>query len=251
VNLDGAVTIITGAGHGIGAATARAFAERGAQVVALGPEPDELTALAAAIGADPFCADVRDPAHAEAVVAHVRDRYGRLDVVVANAGIGHSGLVAEMSAQRISDLVAVNVTAPMLLARSALPIMLEQGRGAFVLISSIAGSLLVPTETVYSATKAAVNAFAEPLQTELHGTGVTVSTVVPAVVATDFFRARGEPYERRFPRPIDPSRIAAAVVAAAQTGKPRYVVPRWFTIPMRLRAVAPASYRRLARRFGG
>jgi short-subunit dehydrogenase len=138
----------------------------------------------------------------------------------------------------------------MLLARAALAPMLAQRTGALVFISSIAGGVLVPRESVYSATKAAVEAFAEPLREELRGHGVTVSTVAPGVVATQFFDGRGEPYERRFPRPVAPEVIAQAVVRAVEEGRPHTVVPRWLGIAPRVRSVAPSLYRRLARRFG-
>jgi short-subunit dehydrogenase len=249
VNIDGAVAIVTGAARGIGAASARALADRGARVIALSIEDDELATTAKEIGADAISADVRDPVHADGVVAHALDKYGRLDLVVANAGIGHAGNFADMSAERIIDLVAVNVRAPMLLARSAVTPMLEQRRGALVFMSSIVGALPVPREAVYGATKAAVDAFADTIREELRGTGVTVSTVCPTVVDTHFFIDRGEPYERAFPRPIRPERIARAVVDAAENGKARYVVPRWMTIPMRIRGVAPMSYRAISRPF--
>jgi short-subunit dehydrogenase len=155
-----------------------------------------------------------------------------------------------MTVERIDDLVAVNVRAPMLLAHAAIPIMQQQDSGAVVLVSSIAGALLVPRESVYSATKAAVEAFAEPLREELRGSGITVSTVMPAVVATGFFDERGEPYARRFPRPQPPERAAAAVVRAVERGSDRIVVPPWFAVPLRIRGAAPRVYRALSRRFG-
>lgn len=251
MDIDGSVAIVTGASRGIGAEITRALSERHAHVIALGIEADELAKTAADVGAEAFVADVRDPAHADAVVQHALDRYGRLDIVVANAGIGHSGDFAVMPPARIGDLVAINVTAPMLLARAAIPAMLEARRGSLVFISSIAGALLVPTETVYSSTKAAVDGFAEPLREELRGTGVHVSTIVPAVVRTKFFETRGEPYERKFPRMIGPERIAAAVVDAVEHDTKRRLVPRWISVPIRLRGIAPASYRAISRRFGG
>ena len=249
MNLDGAVAIVTGAGRGIGAASARALAARGAKVIAIGLGSDDLHATAAATGGDALMADVRDPAHADDVVAHALDKYGRLDLVVANAGIGHYGAFAEMPAERILDLVAVNARAPILLARSALPTMLTQRRGALVFISSIVGALPVTREAVYGATKAAIDAFADTIREEVRGSGVTVSTVCPTVVDTLFFVDRGEPYVRKFPRRLRPERIAEAVVDAAEDGKARYVVPRWMTMPMRLRGVAPATYRAISRPF--
>lgn len=250
VQLAGKVAIVTGASHGIGHATARALAARGATVVVAGLNDDALSALADQIGGSWIGVDVRDPAHADDLVKHAIDRHGRVDVVVANAGIGHAGDVVDMTAQRICDLVDVNVRAPMLLARAALAPMHAQGEGALVLISSIAAGVLVPRESVYSATKAAVEAFAEPLREELRGSGISVSTVAPGVVATRFFDDRGEPYERRFPRPVAPEVIAAAVVRSIETGRRHTVVPRWLGIAPRVRAVAPRVYRTLARRFG-
>jgi short-subunit dehydrogenase len=250
VQLNGAVVIVTGAGRGIGRATAAAFAARGAIVVGAGLHADELSSLAHEIGGSYVECDVRDPAHADDLVKHAVQTHGRLDAVVANAGIGHAGDVADMTAERVCDLVDINTRAPMLLTRAALPTLLAQRSGAVVLVSSIAAGVLVPRESVYSATKAAVEAFAEPLREELRGSGVTVSTVAPGVVATRFFDDRGEAYTRRFPRPLDPSVIADAIVTAAETGRRHAVVPRWLAIAPRVRAVAPRAYRTLARRFG-
>ena len=250
MDLRGAVAIVTGAGRGIGAATVRALSDRGAHVIAVGLDEAELDAVADRTGALPITADVRDLSHADRIVATALDRHGRLDVVVANAGIGHAGAFVDMTPERIDDLIAVNVRAPMLLARAALPSMLAQGRGAVVLVSSVVGAVPVPRESVYSATKAAIDAFAEPLREELRGSGVTVTTIVPAVVDTDFFRDRGEPYLRRFPRPLPPERIASAVVVRAiERGDARVLVPSWIAIPIRLRGIAPRLYRALARRF--
>ncbi|MDQ1706646.1 MAG: hypothetical protein QOF18_3012, partial [Frankiaceae bacterium] len=135
MELRGAVVVVTGAGRGIGAATARALAARGAQVVVTGLDEAELAATAASIGAVPIVADVRDPAHAERVLAATAARFGPVDVVVANAGIGYAGAFAEMPAERIDDVIAVNVLGPMLLARSAVPAMLQRHRGALVFVS--------------------------------------------------------------------------------------------------------------------
>lgn len=251
MDLDGSVAIVTGASRGIGHAIARALTERHVHVIALDVEAEELAKTAADIGAEPFPADVREPEHADAVVRHVLERHGRIDVVVANAGIGWAGQFADMPAQRISDLVAVNITAPMLLARAALPSMCAAKRGSLVFISSIAGSMLVTDESVYSASKAAIDSFAEPLRDDLRGSNITVSTVVPAAVRTSFFDSRGEPYDRHFPRMVSPARIATAVVDCIENGRRRRVVPRWLWVPIRLRGFAPTTFRTISRRFGG
>jgi short-subunit dehydrogenase len=237
------VVLVTGASRGIGAATCTALTRRGAVVVAAGRDE---TALAAVAAASTVVADAADPAAAPALVAATVDRHGRLDAVVANAGLGWAGEFAAMDPARITELVDVNLRAPMLLARAALPVLRRPG--ALVFVTSIAGLVGVPGETVYSVTKAGLETFAALLREETDG--VSVSTVAPGAVDTGFFATRGVPYDRGFPRPIPPGRVAEAVVEAIATGRERRVEPRWLAFPARLSAAAPKTYRALARRFG-
>ncbi len=203
-------------------------------------------------------ADLADPGAAERIVAHSVAEHGRLDAVVANAGVGYAGDFLEMAPDRVGEIVDVNVRAPMLVARAGIAAIRTTGRldatrsGAIVFVSSIAGVVGVPGESVYSASKAAVDAFAECLREELRGdrTPISVSTVVPGVVSTDFLRDRGVPYDRRFPRPMTPERVASVVVGAVESGADRLVEPRWLVVPARLAATTPRLYRALARRFG-
>ena len=243
MELAGRVVLVTGASGGIGAATCAALTRRGAVVVAAGRDE---TALAAVAAASTVVADAADPAAAPALVATAVDRHGRLDAVVANAGIGWAGEFAGMDPARITELVDVNLRAPMLLARAALPVLRRPG--ALVFLTSIAGLVGVPGETVYSVTKAGLETFATLLREELDG--ITVSTVAPGAVDTAFFTNRGVPYDRSFPRPIPPGQVAEAVVEAIATGRQRRVEPRWLAIPARLSATVPKTYRALARRFG-
>ena len=243
VDLAGRVVLVTGASGGIGAATCAALTRRGAVVVAAGRDE---TALATVAAATTVVADAADPTAAPALVAAAIDRHGRLDAVVANAGIGWAGEFAGMDPARITELVDVNLRAPMLLARAALPVLRRPG--ALVFVTSIAGLVGVPGETVYSVTKAGLETFATLLREEVDG--VTVSTVAPGAVDTGFFTTRGVPYDRSFPRPIPPRQVADAVVEAIATGRQRRVEPRWLVVPARLSATAPRTYRALARRFG-
>jgi short-subunit dehydrogenase len=164
-----------------------------------------------------------------------------------------------MTPARVAELVDVNVRAPMLLARHALAAFRDQAAAgdrrsrALVFVTSIAGLVGVPGETVYSAGKAAVEDFAALLREELRDdpalADVQVSTVAPGVVDTGFFSRRGVPYDRSIPRPIRAEQAAAAVVRALETGRPRIVVPRWLAVPAFLSAAAPGVYRALARRM--
>jgi short-subunit dehydrogenase len=255
VELDGAVVVVSGASRGIGRATAELLTARGARVVAVGRDAAALRDLAAGTGATTVATDLRDAQAAEGVVREALELHGRLDGVVANAGIGHAGPIVGMTAEQVAALVDVNVRATMLMAWAGAVAFGDQtaagdrrGRG-LVFVTSIAGAVGVPGETVYSATKAAVESFAATLREELRPEGVRVSTVVPGVVDTEFFARRGAPYARRFPRPLPPERIAGAVVRALEVGTPRQVVPRWLALPAWLAAAAPGPYRALARRL--
>jgi NAD(P)-dependent dehydrogenase (short-subunit alcohol dehydrogenase family) len=242
IDLDGAVVLVTGASHGIGRAVADTLTDAGAVVVAAGRDEK---ALAEVPAAGTVVADAADPASAGTLVAAAVERHGRLDAVVANAGVGWAGEFAGMDPARITELVDVNLRAPVLLARAALPVLRRPG--ALVFLTSIAGLVGVPGETVYSVTKAGLETFAALLREEVDG--VTVSTIAPGAVATGFFATRGLPYDRSFPRPIPPDRVAAAVVAAIENGTARQVQPRWLALPARLSATMPKTYRALARRF--
>jgi len=160
-----------------------------------------------------------------------------------------------MTARQVAALVDLNVRSTLLLARAAAAAFRLQAadgdaraRG-IVFVSSIAGAVGVPGESVYSATKAAVESFAVVLREELRPDDVSVSTVLPGVVDTDFFARRGAPYDRRIPRPMPPARVARAVVGALESGRARTVVPRWLSVPAWLSAAVPGPYRALARRF--
>jgi len=258
VDVAGAVVLVTGASRGIGRATAELLAERGAQVIAVARDEAALRDLSERTGATSLVADLREPGAAADVVRRAREVHGRLDGVVANAGIGHAGAVVDMTDEQVAALVDVNVRSTFLLARAAAQAFTEQaggehagdGRGrGIVFVSSIAGAVGVPGESVYSATKAAVESLTVLLREELRPAGIGVSTVLPGVVDTEFFVRRGAPYDRRFPRPIPADRVARAVVAALETGRARTVVPRWLALPAWLSAALPGPYRALARRF--
>ncbi|GAB3363523.1 SDR family NAD(P)-dependent oxidoreductase [Amycolatopsis echigonensis] len=241
--------LVTGASSGIGAATARKLARSGVRVLLHGRNEDRLAALAAETGGTALAADLARPEAAADLAERALAITGSVDLLVNNAGLGWAGPLPELSEDQLRHLVAVNLTAPLDLTRALLPAMLKRDRGQIVFVSSIAGRTGVAGEAVYAATKSGVDAFADSLRFEVHGTGVTVGIVVPGVVRTEFFERRGRPYTRGTPRPVSAERVAAAVLrAAAHPGD--YYVPRWLRIPVALRGTAPGLYRALAARFG-
>jgi short-subunit dehydrogenase len=248
--LQGKVAVVTGCGRGIGRATARALAARGAAVVGASLHEKGAAEMAAEVGGAGLRVDVREPGHAALLVEEAMSRYGGLDVVVANAGVGYAGPFAQMPEPRIHELVDVNLRGAVVLARAALPLMLARGAGSLVFVSSIAGRVPVRDEAVYSATKAAVESFAAAVRAEVRGTGVHVGVVAPGVVATDFFRTRVRGYDRRFPRPIPPERVAESIVRLVERHAPDACVPGWLSVAPRVRGSFPRLYERLANAFG-
>jgi NADP-dependent 3-hydroxy acid dehydrogenase YdfG len=137
--LEGRVALITGGGSGIGAATARVFAREGARVVVTGRRPEPIEAVAAATGGLAVCGDVRDDQHVTAAVGAAVGRFGGLDVVVANAGVGGGGELGSVSNQQWEQVLAVDLTGVMKVGRAAIPALLERGGGSIVDVASVSG----------------------------------------------------------------------------------------------------------------
>ncbi|MGW2548884.1 SDR family NAD(P)-dependent oxidoreductase [Streptomyces sp. NPDC001635] len=243
--------LVTGASSGIGAAVVhRLAAEGGWRLVLNGRDPARLTRVAAEASATAFPTDHTQPGAHRKLAEFALDRLGRVDVLVACAGIGWAGDFRTMPTSAIDELIDVDLLATMHLIRHLVPHMVEAGSGRVVIIGSFAGTVGVRSEAVYSAAKAALGTFADALRYELRGTGVGVSHVVPGVVDTPFFERRGVPYLRSRPKPVPPERVADAVWRAVSRGRDEIFVPGWLGLPARVRGVAPSVYRRLAARFG-
>jgi NAD(P)-dependent dehydrogenase (short-subunit alcohol dehydrogenase family) len=174
--------LVTGASSGIGAAIARALGALGWPVAIGARRADRLKETAAAIeaaGGEPFAArlDVTDPESIEAFFRAAEAAVGPLDVVVSNAGIGTPGLAHELSVEEIHNDIATNLTGAMIVARRALPSMLERRRGDIVFISSMTVVEPRPFQGAYAAAKAGLEGYARVLRRELEGTGVRATVV--------------------------------------------------------------------------
>ena len=250
MQLTDAVVLVTGASAGIGHAAAARFAARGAQVLVHGRDPDRTSGVAREVGGRALIADLASPADRQRLVAEALDQYGRVDVLVNNAGFGYSGPLTAMSVDTLRRLVEVDLLAAIELTRDLLPGMVEHKRGAVCFVTSIAGRTGVAGEAVYSATKAGLDAFAESLRAETAGSGVNIGVVIPGVVDTGFFESRGRPYDRTRPRPIPANAVADAVVRTVLRDRAEAWAPRWLRIAPTMRALAPGAFRRLTARFG-
>jgi short-subunit dehydrogenase len=251
MQLTDAVVLVTGASAGIGRAAAARFAAKGAHVLVHGRDPERTQKVADEVGGRALVADLGSSADRHRLITEALDAFGRVDVLVNNAGFGYAGPFSEMPVQVIGRLIEVDLLAAIELTRSLLPAMIERHRGAICFVTSIAGRTGVAGEAVYSSTKAGLDTFADSLRAETATSGVHVSVVVPGVVDTGFFEARGSPYGRTRPRPIPAATVADAVVRAVERDRPEEWRPRWLRIAPTVRALAPGAFRTLAARFGG
>jgi short-subunit dehydrogenase len=250
VPLSGAVALITGASAGIGHVVARKFAAQGARVLVHGRDRDRTDEVAREVGGRPLHADLASAVDRQRLVAEAQEEFGRIDVLVNNAGFGWSGPFTDMSIDKIRRLIEVDLLAAIELTYAVLPGMLARGQGHVCFVTSIAGRSGVAGEAVYSATKAGLDTFAESLRAEIARSGVGISVVIPGVVDTGFFETRGRPYDRDFPKPIPADAVADAIVRAVTRGRAEEWVPRWLRIAPAVRVLAPGAYRRLVIRFG-
>ncbi|MBT8200980.1 MAG: SDR family oxidoreductase [Acidimicrobiia bacterium] len=184
---------ITGASAGIGAATARALADAGANVAMGARRVERLQDLATGMGDRALVAemDVRVPEDARNFVEQTVSRFGRLDGIVANAGIGAYGGIMDLTDDQLADMMDTNVAGTVWPIRAAVPRFLEQGGGDIVIVASVAGLRGAGDEAVYAATKFAQVGLAGGLDRELREKNIRVSTLCPGGTATEFAMGSG------------------------------------------------------------
>jgi len=237
--------VVTGASSGIGAATAEALGALGTRLVLVGTDAGRLAGVAERTGGRWLAADLTDPDGLDRACRAAAEA----DLVVACAGRGWAGELAAMPDEKIGELTALNLVAPIRLARASIGGMRARGRGHLVFVSSIA-TVGVRDEAVYSATKAGLRAFAASLRYELAGSPIGITTVFPAVVDTPFFDRRGRRYERSFPRPRPAPALAEATLRAVWRDRAEVFEPRWLSVPDRLNGALPGMFHLLSSRFG-
>ena len=181
-NLEGKAAFITGASRGIGAAVARSLSAAGVSVGLASRSGDDL-GLERAVG---LACDVSDPDEVDASVAATVERFGRLDILVANAGVGAYGAFLDLSREHLEEMIDVNLKGTLYAVRAALPHLLESPEADIVTLASEAGRRGLPYEAVYCASKFGQVGFTRALDHELREQGVRCTNVCPGGVATDF-----------------------------------------------------------------
>ncbi len=188
------VVLITGTSSGIGYATAIAFAKRGAQVAAVARRGDKLADLGGKIEALhaeclTISADVTDAQAVQAAVDQTIARFGRLDVLVANAGVGQRGTLVDSEWSDLETVLRTNIDGVLHSVRAAIPA-LRASKGQIVLVASLAGTTPAPYTAVYGASKAFVRSLGRSLEYELEPDGIAVTTLLIGPVATEFSAKR-------------------------------------------------------------
>jgi len=187
MTLEGKAALVTGASRGIGRAVAHQLAAAGVGLGLASRSGDDL-------GLDGVVArpcDVRNSADLKAIVGETVDRFGRLDILVANAGVGAYGPFLELSPEHLEEMIDVNVKGTLYAVRAALPHLIESGEADLVTIASEAGRRGLPLEAVYCASKFAQVGFTRAMDHELREQGVRCTNICPGGVATEFAMGRG------------------------------------------------------------
>jgi 3-hydroxybutyrate dehydrogenase len=219
-SLDGAHAVVTGAGRGIGAAIAKALAQRGARVSLLGRNADTLQSAAREIGTETavtHTADVTDAASLAAAFASVRERHGRITILVNNAGQARSAPLNSGDDALWDEMLDVNLTGVYRCIRCALPDMLLAGQGRIINIASTAGLIGYPYVTAYCAAKHGVIGLTRALALELARKNVTVNAVCPGYTDTDIVRDAIANIRQKTGR--DEAAATAALVARNPQGR--------------------------------
>jgi NAD(P)-dependent dehydrogenase (short-subunit alcohol dehydrogenase family) len=242
-DLRGKVVAITGGARGIGLATANAFARRGALVTIGDLDAARARAAAEGIGRNAIglALNVTDRASFESFLNEVQHRLGPLDVMVNNAGIQHVGLFADETDASTDIQIAVNLGGVLNGTKLALARMRPRARGHIVNLASIGGKIASPGGATYAATKHAVVGLSESLRGELRGSGIAVSIVMPAIIATEMADGLGS---ARGVRPVAPTVVGEAIVRAVLRGRGADVyVPRYTGAINTAMSVMPRSWR--------
>jgi short-subunit dehydrogenase len=227
--------IITGASSGIGATTARRLARDGYCLTLAARRQDELERVAREVessGGQALVAptDVRDRTAIQLMVQSTLDRWGRVDVLVNNAGLGYEGHVLHLDPEKVREQVAVNVIAVIECAQAVLPAMMRQSSGHIINVASIAGLVGLPGSSIYCATKFAVNGFSDALRREVSRHGIHVTALCPGFVATNFSPrlrriAEGRPDVQRLPGVMRPGYVADRIADLIRHPRRRLIIP--------------------------
>jgi short-subunit dehydrogenase len=241
------VVVVTGASSGIGAATAEAFARKGAKVVCVARRADKLADTVSKCNGRAIAvpADVADPHCAELVMKETESAFGPVDALINNAGLGMALPAEQVTMDDVRRVFEVNFFGPVALTLAVLPGMRERRRGAIINVTSVSGYVPNPGESPYGATKAALSRWSHGLSVELAGTGVHVGVVSPGPIDTEMAPGADEYKMKLYP----PSVVADAIVAAVEKERVHQTAPRKFGAPAAVYPLMGRPFRWGIRKF--
>jgi short-subunit dehydrogenase len=261
-DLTGSSALITGASAGIGREFARQLAGRAGSLILVARRRqrleelrDELTKRDPNLNIHIRVTDLSDERAVIDLCDWLENEKLPVDLLVNNAGLGDVGPFAISELQRVKEMLAVNVTALTLLTRLLLPGMITRKRGAILNVSSTAGFLPIAGFAVYAATKAYVTSFSEAIRAELHGSGVTVTSLCPGPVHTEFTQVAARRGTKRDRSPefvhVSAEEVARAGLAAIERDRPLVIPGFIMKVGMSLVRIMPLSILRLFSRYSG
>jgi len=247
MNLGGRSVLLTGASGGIGAAAARALAARGATVIVSGRRAEQLEALAGEIGGRAIPVDLAEADGPERLVAAA----GHVDVLVANAALSQAGEITSLSPEEFDRVLAVNLRAPLMLARLLAEPMAARRSGHIVFVSSLQGKAATPLSALYTATKFGLRGFSLSLRLDLADHGVGVSCVSPGFVSDAGMFADSGAGLPPGVRTVKPDAVGAAIIRAVERDRAEVdAAPLALRAGARLAGAAPVFAASVNKRFG-
>ncbi|MBN1347476.1 MAG: SDR family NAD(P)-dependent oxidoreductase [Phycisphaerae bacterium] len=247
MRIDGSVIVLTGASRGIGRCLAVEFARRGGVLVLVARQSEALTeALSAVRESSPdsiaIPTDVTQREAVESMVAEAFGRFGRVDVLVNNAGRGHFGPFLEVAPDALDAAMKVNFWGAVYCMRAVVPHMFERRRGVILNMGAVDGKFGIAGGTVGCSSKFAIVGLSEALHLELRPRGVKVLLFNPGPVDTEAFREEWAGAPARWGT-MSPERVSRAIVRSIERERPEVTLPRMLGLAVRLRHLAPSVFR--------